>query len=362
MKFAKLIILALITIASNLYAGALDKIMEDISPDVKKWASVVQATGDPNKPSFQWFHYRNSAHDIDFWPASTIKIYTVVAALEYLNELNMPTDTTLSYEHYEDNQWYLDSARAMREMISEVFRRSSNEDYTLLLRFVGIDRINTKFLIPERGFPHSALMRDYVSHRPPTYVNEEPQRITLYANGHEPVQVKHEWSGTSYSKQRGATIISETTGNCTSTKELAECLRRIMFHHVIPPKERYHLTDEQIKFVIEGGRGLTGLECGKNIEFKWEEPILKVFPNARIFYKGGSISTYTLDLICVDDIESKTKYVFATAAQSGNEETIRKMSLQIAEWIKRKTSASSRSPSHPTQQQPSTSPKPISKT
>ena len=336
MKITKLIILTLIVISSSLHAGELDSLLDGISPDVKKWASVVIATGDPNKPSFQWFHYRDSDHDVDFWPASTIKVYTVVAALEYLNELNMPTDTALAYEHYEDNQWFLDSARSMREMISEVFRRSSNEDYTLLLRFVGIDRINTKLLIPERGFPHTALMRDYVSHRPPTYVNEEPQRTTLYANGHEPVCVKHKWSGISYSKQRGATIISETTGNCTSTQELAECLRRIMFHHVIPQNERYNLTDEQVKFVIEGDRGLTGLECGKNGDFDWKKPILKVFPDARIFFKGGAISTYTLDLICVDDEDSKIKYVFATAARSGNDETIRKMAHQIALWVKKK--------------------------
>lgn len=334
MKIAKLIILSLITTASALHAGGLDTVLEDISPDVKKWASVVIASGDPNNPSFKWFHYRDSADAIDFWPASTIKIYTVVAALEYLNDLKMPTDTALVYEHYQDNQWLLDTARTAPEMISEVFRRSSNEDYTLLLRFVGIDRINTRFLIPERGFPHSALMRGYVSDRPHVYVKEEPQRITLYANSREPVRIEHQWSRTSYSKQRGATIISETTGNCTSTQELAECLRRIMFHHLIPHNERYNLTDEQVKFVIEGGRGLTGLECGKNGTFQWKEPVTKVFPNARIFYKGGAISTYTLDLICVDDKDSKTKYVFATAAQSGNNETIRKMSHQIAIWVK----------------------------
>ena len=33
-------------------------------------------------------------------------------------------------------------------MLSETFRRSSNEDYTLLLRMVGLDRLNSRFLIP----------------------------------------------------------------------------------------------------------------------------------------------------------------------------------------------------------------------
>jgi len=173
----------LVVLASSLQAAVLDDLLGDISPDVKKWATVVLVKGEFSEPAFEWFHYRDSAEAVDFWPASTIKIYTVVAALEYINELGVPTDCALVFEHKDKDRWTLDSARTMREMISEVFRRSSNEDYTLLLRFVGIDRINTKFLIPERGFPHSALMRDYITHRPPLYVNEEPQRITVRERG-----------------------------------------------------------------------------------------------------------------------------------------------------------------------------------
>jgi hypothetical protein len=41
----------------------------------------------------------------------------------------------------------LDYARTMPEMLSEVFLRSCGVDYTLLLRLVGIDRINTELLI-----------------------------------------------------------------------------------------------------------------------------------------------------------------------------------------------------------------------
>ena len=179
-SFQKIIVILFSLMAPSLRGGILDDLLQDVSPNIKKWATVVLVQGEPSKPSFEWLHYRDSAEAVDFWPASTIKIYTVVAALEYINELNVPTDCVLAFEHKKEDRWILDSARTMREMISEVFRRSSNEDYTLLLRFVGIDRINTKFLIPEKGFPHSALMRDYITYRPPLYVNEEPQKITLY--------------------------------------------------------------------------------------------------------------------------------------------------------------------------------------
>mgnify|MGYP000097135746 CR=1 FL=1 len=334
MDYRKAAMLLLVVLTSSLHAAVLDDLLADISPDVKKWATVVLVKGERSDPNFAWFHYRDSAEAVDFWPASTIKIYTVVAALEYINELGVPTDCALVFERKTNDRWTLDSARTMREMISEVFRRSSNEDYTLLLRFVGIDRINTKFLVPERGFPHSALMRDYITHRPPLYVNEEPQRITLYAGERAPVRVEHCWSGVSYAEQRGATVLSSTTGNCTSTRELADCLRRIMFHHVLPPSQRYRLTDEQVRFIIEGGDGLTGLENKDAGPYAWEKAVETVFPDARFFHKGGLISTYSLDVAYIDDVKSDTRFLVALAAASGDPTTVRQMAKRIAEWVK----------------------------
>ena len=165
--------------------GELDELIDPISPGIKKWASVCRVLDGPDGPDFEWSHYRESAEAVDFWPASTIKIYTAIAALERLNRARMPLDTTVIFESRRHDRWMLDASRTMREMISEVFRRSSNEDYTLLLRLTGIDHINTEFLVPRRGFPHSALMRGYVLHHPYVYRREEPQRITLRASDGE---------------------------------------------------------------------------------------------------------------------------------------------------------------------------------
>ena len=336
MKFLRIILTALVVGVSlkPAAAGGLDSLLGDISPEVFKWASVAVVTGEAESPKFEWHHFRDSEEAVGFWPASTIKIYTVVAALEYLNELEMPLDSALTFERKTEGKWKLDCARSMREMISEVFRRSSNEDYTLLLRFVGIDRINAKFLTPDRGFPHSALMRGYVGGRPYGYVREEPQRITIHAADGRSKTVEHAWSGRSYSKERGATIISATTGNCTSTKELAECLRRILFHESLPAGERCNLTDEQVRFIREGGGGLTGLRNKLAGAFAWTNSSETVFPKARFYHKGGRISTHTLDVAYVDDVKSGKRFIVAVAAGSGKTETVKRMAKSIAEWVK----------------------------
>lgn len=325
---------AMVALTTYAVALPLQELIDPIDPETKKWASVVLVDKTTDLPRFDWHHYRDSVSAVDFWPASTIKIYTVVGALELLNELDFPLDSMVSFERRQGADWHLDASRTFKEMISEVFRRSSNEDYTLLLRFTGIDRINTHFLIPERGFPHSALMRDYVTWRPVLYENEEPQRITLYTPHGRTHRFEHEWSGESYAAIRGATVLSKTTGNCTSTRELAECLRRLMYHEVLPANERYHLTQEQVDLIRYGADGLTGLENKLAGPYAWEESCESVFPEARFFHKGGLISSYALDVACIQDESTGKEFILALAAASGDPSTVRQMAEVICSWIR----------------------------
>jgi hypothetical protein len=210
---------------------------------------------------------------------------------------------------------------------------------------VGIDRINTNFLIPERGFPSSALMRGYVLGRPFEYVREEPQRITLRPlDGSRTETYEHTWSGRSYSEERGATIISAKTGNVTSPRELGECIRRILFHEHLPENERYRLSDEQVEFLRRGGKGLIGLE-NKQRESgpsAWTNGVEKVFPNARFFHKCGEITSYALEVAAVDDrAHSGVYFILEPAIQAGSsakpipgDKLIGQMSRAIAEWVR----------------------------
>jgi hypothetical protein len=337
-------------LAATARAGTLDGLLDPIHPDVKKWATVVVVgENDDGRPTFQWHHYRDSRDAVNFWPASTIKLYAVVAALEKLNELGMPLDSVLIFERRTEGRWVLDAARTVPEMISGIFKRSSNEDYTLLLRFVGIDRINTDLLVPERGFPHSALMRGYVRGRPYEYVREEPQRITLLTPSNAQadasagsrlegprgrwLRVEHTWSGISYANERGATVLSDTTGNCTSTGELADCLRRIVFHDSLPPGERFRITSEQAQFLREGREDLVGLENRNAKPIAWDGGLETVFPKARYLHKSGWISNYCLDAAYVDDAVSGTRFLLVVAAETGDEKTIQQMARRIAEWM-----------------------------
>lgn len=326
-------------------ASALDEALAKVAPELPKWATVCLVSETDGQLAFDWHSFQDTADRTDFWPASSVKLYAIVAALELLNELGAPLDCVVSFEHQEKGgRWALDAARTVREMLSEVLRRSSNEDYTLLLRLVGIDRLNTQFLVPERGFPHSALMRGYVAERPWQYVREEPQRLTLrWAGGHEKV-LEHAWSGRFYAAARGGTVIDARTGNVTSPRELAECLRRIVFHERLPEGERYRLTSEQLQALRTGGAGWCGLETREpgSGPTAWKNGVDTVFPQARFLHKSGIISNYALEVAYVDDSAASGKRFLlvpvvqagAATKPTGGEALVGEMARAIAAWVK----------------------------
>ena len=149
--------------------------------------------------------------------------------------------------------------------------------------------------------------------------------------------VEHTWAGRAWSEERGATVIDAKTGNCTTTAEMADCLRRVIFHEQVPEAERFRVSQEMIDFLRYGGDGLCGLETkGKDGgAFAWEKAGEQVYPDARFFHKGGLISNYVLDLACLDDrANSGRAVILATSANTGKEDVMRGMCRALLEWAK----------------------------
>ncbi|MEM1446668.1 MAG: hypothetical protein AAGF84_11465 [Planctomycetota bacterium] len=324
---------------------SLDALLDPVAPDFKKWASVIIVDGPDETPTFTWHHYRDSEHSIDFWPASVVKLYTCVAGCEKLNAMGLPTDVRLDFlrpdprkvyaDHPQHPGYRVEACRMFPEMCSGIFRESTNDDYTMQLRFYGIDAINTDFFTAANGFTHTALMRGYVHLPPHVYERELPQRIEVT----DPVTgesqlVEHTWSGTSYSEKLGAHVLSKTTANCSTTRDMAECLRRVMFHEVIPEAERFDLRPDQLKLLREGRDGYTGL---KNTEYAWgwDDAVEAVMPEAEYFHKPGNISNYYVELAYVRDAASGTRFVMAVATESRDKNPCRDCCKAIAAWAKK---------------------------
>ena len=111
----------------------------------------------------------------------------------------------------------------------------------------------------------------------------------------------------------------------------------MLFHEHIPEAERYRISPEMLDFLRYGGGGLCGLETkGKDGgAFAWQKSGEQVYPQARFFHKGGWISSYGLDLACLDDrAKSGRAVILAASVSTGKEDTIRALCRGLLEWAK----------------------------
>jgi hypothetical protein len=178
-------------------------------------------------------------------------------------------------------------------------------------------------------------------------VTTEPQRITIVATDTQTERFEHTWSGRFYAEERGGAQIDARTGNTTSARELAECLRRVMFHEHLPENERYRLTDAQVTFLRDGGDGFTGLEtkAKESGPSAWTGGVEAVFPKARFYHKCGLISNYALDVAYVDDsANGGPRFILVPVIAAGisnkplsGDKLVGQMSKAIAEWVKTQT-------------------------
>ena len=137
-------------------------------------------------------------------------------------------------------------------------------------------------------------MRDYVgaSARPHAYVRQESQRIIIRANGRTWTR-EHSWSGRSYANEVGCTIYNQTgTGNCTSAQDMAEHLKRIIFHEVLPENMRFDITAELLNWYREGGpefvlNNIQGNRCGGPAF----DGVTRVFGDVTFHHKGAVCPT-----------------------------------------------------------------------
>lgn len=80
------------------------------------------------------------------------------------------------------------------------------------------------------------------------------------------------------------------------------CLRRLLFHEVLPEAERFRISPAMLPLLRHGGTGLSGLETAHpdSGPSSWTPAVQAAFPGARYFHKSGLISNCALDLAAID--------------------------------------------------------------
>lgn len=311
----------------------LDMVLDTARGDRQAWGQVTWIWEHEGELNFEAHGYSDTATRNDFWPASTIKVYPVTAALMILKAQGFSLDAAASFYHApegQEGQWVLDTTMTFREMIFDTFTCSSNETYTLLLRFAGLDWLAQEFFTVEHGFSDTALMRGYVTGRPWAYVRAEPQRIVVEEDERSFERV-HTWSGISYADLAGCTIYnSGGTGNCTSPADMSEHMRRVMFHERLDESQRYDVRVEDLDWVRYGDEVAPVMNntaaCGSA---GWEG-VSRVMPDADFYHKGGRVSDYRLDIQYVEEPNTGLRYITFLGTDTGANPPLATLSEAVA--------------------------------
>lgn len=308
----------------------LDALIDANRGDIEVWAEVIWVDLAGDTPRYQRASYADTSSRNDFWPASTIKIYPVMGALELLREEGFSLDAEATFFRRSGDLWVEDSTRSFRDMIHGTFNCSSNVEYTYLLRFTGLDWLNGEFFTEANGFQETALMRGYVSGAPTGYVQTQGQRIVVREGEREWVR-EHEWSGRRYADEAGCTVSNGSgTANCSSPRDMAEHMRRVMLHERLPEAERFDVDLEQLDWVrFDGGVMNNTDTCGGP---GWSG-VSTVFPDAEFYHKGGRVTSYRLDLQYTSDEASDTHFVTAVVSNTGGDAVVETLSEEIARMM-----------------------------
>lgn len=226
-----------------------------------------------NKPTFTSYSYRVDPNWY-FYPASTVKLPTVIFALEKLNELNIPglnKFTWLEIDSAFDKQTKVtkdltstSGKPSLAHYIKKSLLVSDNDAHNRLFEFVGRNRLNRR--LQETGAKNSRIVNRlavgdsgiHSKHSNPFYFynesgeviyKQEPQFDSL---DYDFPNLNHVIQGQAYMNDQDE-IIHEPWSfeklNVFSIEDQQLILKKLLFPESFPEPERFNLTQEDYEFI-----------------------------------------------------------------------------------------------------------------
>jgi len=203
-------------------------------------ALVVQVVGGPlgTPPRYRFWDWLGTSRDReDWWPASTVKVFAAVAALERLRAWGFSPAARVTF-HYGTG----DETRVVESLVRRALTASDNQAFDQLVEVVTGDGLNR--WLQQRGFRDTVLLRGY-SHRV-----MDPDLGVGVLRVSPPRTV---WEGSRVREEPGCVgTIREgcrDLGNCTSLLDLCDLMRRVMIHRDLPEAERLALGPWEVALV-----------------------------------------------------------------------------------------------------------------
>ncbi len=275
-------------------------------------------------PTARWFDWHGTSTDRDdWWPASSIKLYAAIAALETTHEMGFSPRATLTY-HYESEEEATYRGR-LAEIVRHAIVSSNNLAFDRLVELVGMDTINREFFTRDNGLGSTVFLRAYGGR------NRHPD--TGHAiNRHSPPITIEQGSRTRELPARDGTgeYACPDQGNCTTLRQLANAMYRVMLHEHLPARQRYDLGERELALlrrVLEMPRREHGQLLVEAVQTGFgEAPV-------RVYHKPGYAYRWTSDVMFVHRTDTDQRFIIVAAGWPGRrvlDESLTKISEILA--------------------------------
>jgi beta-lactamase class A len=265
-------------------------------------ALVVELPGSPGEavgPAWDW---QGTSRDDAWWPASTVKILVAAAALSAARRLGFSTAAAVRFDEPEGPH-----GTTLEALVRAAVTHSDNAAFDRLAFVAG--HAGLRRWLARQGFAGTSLWRGYSG----LYRDPATGRGTLTV---APALVLCEGHRTLARRPRidRAPCDVPEHGSRTTLQDLAECLRRIVLHPRLAPRERLGLRradavllQDALAAPRERGRGVAdGLRSAFG-------------DGTRILHKPGFACDWFSDVAFVEPVVPGPRWIVAMAGRPGRD-------------------------------------------
>jgi hypothetical protein len=254
----------------------------------------------------RWYDWRGTSDDRDdWWPASTVKLYAAIAALETARAMGYPPSAWLTY-HYEAGD-----TEPVRLRLSQIVRGaivpSDNASFDRLVELVGFDEMNRRFFSARNGFTGTVFLRAYGGR------NRDPSTGHSRNRRSPAITIEHGRRSRRLEARDGSGRFEcPDQGNCTTLRELAETMRRLMLHEELPESERFALGEGELT-LLRAALVAERREHGQLLV----EAIARGFGAGvplRVYHKPGFAYRWASDVMFLHRTDTGQRWIVAVAA------------------------------------------------
>ncbi|MEQ1798183.1 MAG: serine hydrolase [Lacibacter sp.] len=222
-----------------------------------------------NRPHFTDYYF-NVKNDLYFYPASMVKMPVAFLALEKLNQLGIPRNTTMCTEKGSAGQTVVyndpttpDGRPTPEHYIKKIFLVSDNDANNRLYEFLGQQYLQDH--LSKKGYKDAQIIRRLAitmsedQHRttnPLSFrdssgkiIYEQPQFVSTYN-----YLVRDQKLGKGYINDQNAQVnepFDFSRKNRIYLNDLHQVLRSVLFPESVPKKQRFDLTADDYRFLYK---------------------------------------------------------------------------------------------------------------